>query len=157
MRYQFPDKDPHKQVISDIYVPMGCYFVIIFLIVYIEYGSIIPEYMFESAPGKVGNKYDPSPLIIIALISVFFIRKVLGWWFNRAKYLKTIFAYYVPLDSDTPIYRKLSVCLLIYFMISPIFHLILYLTYGLQGLLPLALFHLILEIWILFQFNLKRT
>ena len=82
--------------------------------------------MLESEPGKVGNKYEPSPLMILMWVPVIFLRKFLIWFYGRSSYINKLKKYYLPSGKKTPSYRGVGIFLLIFFMIYPINNLVFY-------------------------------
>jgi len=154
----YPDEDPHKTVVSDIWVSLGIFLSVLLLILYLHF-SDIPQHMLESESGKVGNKYQPSPLMLLMFVPAIFLRKFINWFFGRPSYIEKLKKYYLPNGDKTPSYRGLGIFLTIFFWMYPLNNLVFYFWYGDYGLLPLLFFFIAIEIWIqyTFKWKLNRT
>ncbi len=112
MQSQYPEDDPHKLTIGDLWVPFGLTFAILLSIVIMHFYHL-PEQLFYSSSGKVGSKYDPSPLMVLMMVPALFTKKILNWYFKRDGYIEKLANYYLPEGEDTPNYQALSIFLFI--------------------------------------------
>jgi len=151
-----PHKEPKKTAIGDISAALNFFIVPITLIGLFQTELWLSVIRYWSPDFVEPSKYNLfSPAAVLMLLTWFFVKKSLNWYFSKPNCMQKLDAYYGPKKAGEIVntYDNHGRFLIAFFSLGGFITVLLYIWKGLTGLLLILGFLLLYEFWIRYEFQ----